>query len=384
VIKTLLVDTNRSSYPIYQWLIDKGHDVWVVGGNANEPLAKISRNYCQIDYSDVNALETFVDNLEFDFIIPGCTDISYKTCAEINRGRFSGIDTVDATRLINDKSEYRKLSKRLGISVPTVVGFNEALSLDVVIVKPVDSFSGRGISILLKPCRAELEKAFAEACAISTVGDAIIEEFVTGQLYSHSAFISKGQIVADFIVREDCTTNPCTVDTSFVEFDFDDSCLETLRKDVLSLFRELKLVDGLIHTQFIQKDDRYWLIETTRRCPGDLYALLIEMSTGYRYGASYTEPFLGGSNFPHSTDTLHRRIIRHTATSKEGESFCGVSFNKPIDLKLFVPLATFGEFIKPSPDGRAALFFLEASSNEDRDEIYNRLLARNLYSYNYH
>ena len=379
--KTLLVDTNRAAYTVYQALVSSGHDVWVVGASLQEPLAKIVPNYVQLDYSDSSKLTAFVEDMSFDFVVPGCTDVSYKACAEVSQGRFPGIDSVEATRAINDKKEFRKLANGLGISVPRSVNFDEALGMEAVIVKPVDSFSGRGISILRKPEREDLSKAFAEACAMAKTGSAIIEEFVTGQLYSHSAFISGGRIVADFIVREDCTTSPFTVDTSCVEFNFPEPLLGGLREDALSLVRELNLVDGLMHTQFIRKEDHYWLIETTRRCPGDLYALLIEMSTGYPYGASYVAPFVGKEQVPKSAARLQERIIRHTATSRHGESLWGFQFQKPVDLKFFVPLATAGERIESSPYGRAGLFFLSAANKVEQDSLYRSLLNGELYSY---
>lgn len=379
--RILLTDTNRAAYTVYQALVADGHDVWVVGANPHEPLAKIAANYVQLDYSDSSKLAAFVEAESFDFLVPGCTDVSYKSCAEVSKRRFPGIDSVEATRAINDKREFRKLANKLGISVPRLVSFDDALGMEAVIVKPVDSFSGRGISILRKPEREELSKAFADACAMSKTGSALIEEFVTGQLYSHSAFVSGGNIVADFIVQEDCTTNPFTVDTSCVEYEFPEGLLEGLRNDALSLVRELNLVDGLMHTQFIRKNDRYWLIETTRRCPGDLYALLIEMSSGYPYGASYAAPFVGKKQAPRSAAKLHERIIRHTATSRCGESLWGFQFNKPVDLKFFVPLASAGERIDPSPYGRAGLFFLAAASKDEQDLLYRNLLDGELYSY---
>lgn len=379
--RTLLVDTNRAAYTVYRALVSAGHDVWVVGANPDEPLARIVPNFIQLDYSNKDKLAAFVEEKSFDFIVPGCTDVSYKACADVSKGRFLGIDSVKATRALNDKSEFRKVASGLGISVPKLVNFDEALGMQAVIVKPVDSFSGRGIAILRRPEREVLPKAFAEACAMSKTGSAIIEEFVTGQLYSHSAFISGGRTVADFIVREDCTTNPFTVDTSCVEFDFPQPLLEGLRKDALSLVQELNLVDGLMHTQFIRKDDRYWLIETTRRCPGDLYALLIEMSTGYPYGASYAAPFVGGQQAPRSAAKLQERIVRHTATSRHGESLWGFQFKKPVDLRFFVPLAAAGDRIEPSPYGRAGLFFLAAASKGEQGSLYRNLLDGELYCY---
>ena len=75
--RTLLVDTNRAAYPIYQALCQLGHEVWVVGKNPGEPLAKLASNYFQLDYSDVDQLAAFVKEKSFDFLVPGCTDLSY-------------------------------------------------------------------------------------------------------------------------------------------------------------------------------------------------------------------------------------------------------------------------------------------------------------------
>lgn len=354
----------------------------MVGANSREPLAKICLNYIPLDYSDADALAGLIEKEEFDFLVPGCTDVSYKVCAEVNRGRFPGIDSVEATRRINEKSEFRSLAVELGIPVPRVVSFEEALELESVIIKPVDSFSGRGISILKNPNPETLTKAHEEACAVSKSREALIEEFVSGQLYSHSAFLEDGQVVADFIVREDCTTNPFTVDTSCMVFDFDPGLLQALRCNACKLFKHLELQNGLIHSQFILERGRYWIIEVTRRCPGDLYALLIEMSTGYPYGASYAASFLGEAPLPRSAGSLCERIIRHTATSRMGESLWGFHFSQPVDLRFFVPLAEAGEYIKPSPYGRAGVFFLAAKSDEEFNQIYNSLCKNKIYKYN--
>lgn len=382
--KALLVDTNRAAYTIFQSLLAKGHHVFVVGVNCHEPLAKICPNFIQLDYSDASALDALIDQEGFDFIVPGCTDVSYKACAEVNRGRFVGIDSVESTRAINDKSEFRGVSARLGIPVPKVLNFEEALHCDAVIVKPVDAFSGRGITIIKKPTRDSLQAAYSMGCEASKTRTALIEEFVSGQLYSHSAFLQAGKVVADFVVREDCTTNPFTVDTSKVVFDFPEKLRESLRVDACKLFNGLGLVSGLIHSQFILSGDRYWIIEVTRRCPGDLYALLIEMSTGYPYGASYAASFLGGAPLPQNAGTLQKRIIRHTATSKDGNALWGFSFKQPVNLRFFVPLATAGDFIKSSPYGRAGLFFLEAQSDKEQELLYQSLLTGRLYGFDYH
>ena len=216
MIQTLLVDTNRTAYPVYQALSSSGHEVSVVGGMPTETLAKLCPNYIPMDYSDVDSLDALVTEKGFDYLVPGCTDLSYTVCAEINRGRYPGIDTQETTQTIINKEQFRQTATKLGLSVPRVLSVAEAASVLDVIVKPVDAFSGRGIQVLHNPTPITIEAAIEVARIASASGRVLLEEFVSGQLYSHSAFIFDSRIVADFFVREDCSASPYAVDTSCV------------------------------------------------------------------------------------------------------------------------------------------------------------------------
>jgi biotin carboxylase len=380
--QTLLVDTNRAAYPIYQALRGLGHDVSVVGGKATETLAKLCPSYIALDYSDIKRLGELVKGRAFDYLVPGCTDVSYTACAAVNRGRFSGLDSPETTRRINDKAAFRQVAGELGLCVPRVLSETEAARAPAVIVKPADAFSGRGIQVLRNPTPPVVGSALADARAASKTGQALVEEFVDGQLYSHSAFVRRGKIVADFFVREDCSTSPFAVDISYVADELPIEMQRGLRKQVEALAVGLDLVDGLVHTQFIAREGGRWLIEVTRRCPGDIYALLIELSTGYPYAASYAAPFLGGhaQRGPASAN-VREHIIRHTVTATEGSALWGLRFNRPVDIRLWVPLATAGDMLAPSPAGRAAIIFFRAASKSDRDALYGELLAGALYSF---
>jgi hypothetical protein len=380
VSKVALIDTNRAAIPIYESLVGQGHEVWVVGADPHEPLAKICGNYRQLDYSDVSSLAAFIASEDFEFIVPGCTDVSYASCSQVSCGRFPGIDTPKITKALNDKSEFREIASQLGIPVPPVLDSEQAVGLDAVLAKPVDAFSGRGMSVLRKPRRAELEYALEKARAASPSGKALLEEFVSGQLYSHSAFVSGNRVVADFIVREDCVVDPFAVDTSCVEHDFSRTLLESLRTDALKLTTGLGLPDGLLHSQFILKDEQYWFIETTRRCPGDLYALLIEMSAGYPYASSYAAPFLGEMQVQAGAAPRRCEIIRHTATARAGESIWGVGFKRAVDLRCYVPLVSAGA----QGPCRVALLFLGAQNKSEQDTLYQSLLHGELYGWNPH
>ena len=118
----LLVDTNFSSGPIYQFLVQAGHNVTVVGGNPNDALAKCGDNYVNLDYSDTKQTRRLVVERKIDYLIPGCNDRSYMVCSEINvESRFPGIDPLATAEIINNKSKFRKFAAKHGLSTPQVL-----------------------------------------------------------------------------------------------------------------------------------------------------------------------------------------------------------------------------------------------------------------------
>lgn len=379
--KTLLVDTNRAAYPVYRELERLGHDIWVVGNDPFEPLARMVKNYISFDYSDLSKLDSLIEREQFDFLVPGCNDLSYAMCAEVNKGRFPGIDSTQVTRTINKKSMFNRLTKDLSIPSPASLTLSEAIEVRSVIVKPVDSFSGRGISVVIDPSEKNLNEAIELAASVSHTKEHTIEEFVDGQLYSYSAFLDSGQVKTGFVVREDCSANPFAVDISCVDFSFPDDLRYSLVRDVEALARHLELNSGLVHVQFILREGRYFVIEMTRRCPGDLYSLLIEHSTGYNYAAAYLSAFLGQS-IPEPTSALMQQeaIIRHTVTGCTGEPYFGLEFHQPVSIKRLVPLCSAGECFMSDLQCRAAIVFIQAESAEKKNKIYQQLIARKLYA----
>jgi formate-dependent phosphoribosylglycinamide formyltransferase (GAR transformylase) len=268
---------------------------------------------------------------------------------------------------------------QLGIPVPRVYSA-EGIEFEwPVIVKPVDAFSGRGVTRLDIGDASELAAAVMKARAASPSQKAIVEQFVEGQLYSHSAFLQNGRVAKDFIVIEYGTANPFAVDTSWVTTSFPAAVLARIRNDVALLAGALGLRNGLFHTQFIVRGDCYWFIEVTRRCPGDLYALLIEFSTGFPYGYAYAAPFIG-ELLPPYRPSESRSILRHTVSALLEGVFGGLRFEDSTSVRLFVPLAAAGEPLGVGPAGRVGVLFLDANSDSELLSLAKRTLDRNLYT----
>ncbi|PLK48670.1 acetyl-CoA carboxylase biotin carboxylase subunit family protein [Uliginosibacterium sp. TH139] len=382
--KVLLVDTNLASAPIAKALATAGHEVHVIGGNPEDYLAKTSPHYIQLDYSQQAELAALVDHEKFDYLVPGCNDRSYLMCAELAGSRgYPGMDSPEVTETINNKERFRAFANGINMPVPQVHAAETAPRDQPVIVKPVDAFSGRGVTILREFSEAQLQAAFEHARSVSRSRTCLVEDYVEGQLFSHSCFIRDKRVVAEFIVEEHGTANPFVVDTSRVVFDFPAGALARVRKSIEDMAQALKLVDGLIHTQFICQAEQFWIIEITRRCPGDLYSMLVELTTGMPYAAWYALPFTGQPLPALPELSAPRWIMRHTLSVPETTSLAALRFRRALQIECLLPLRLAGDEVLESPYGRIALLFVDAGSRQELDDLFAQTLARDLYSLNF-
>jgi len=379
VDNVILLDTNVSSAPIYEYLRSEGYAVHVVGRNPADFLAKAADNYVNLDYSDVEATQALVERLDARFLVPGCNDLSYETCAAISARRpFPGIDPPEAVRILGNKRDFRRYAARNDLPAPREIAEQDAVAGRPLIVKPVDAYSGRGVTALKAPTRADIDAAMSRAREYSQSGACIIEEFVEGQLYSHTAFLGEQGIVADFIVEEYGSINPFTVDTSCLVFDFDPAMLRAVRDAIEQIARDLNLRSGLIHTQFIANGGAFWIVEITRRCPGDLYSLLISLSTGFPYAENYARPFIGQPF--RGAGGERNALMRHTISVDREMSFGSLQFHQPLAIEKFLPLALAGDRMHPSPFGRIGLLFARAASGSDLKSLMQTTLRGELYT----
>ena len=387
--RVLLVDTNFSSMPLYNALISMGHEVHVCGANPKDALAQHSPHYHAIDYADSKALANLVDTLRIDHVVPGCNDRSYLSCTQakaltlFQRDAFAGLDSTEQSLLINDKQQFRRHAQQLGLTSPRFHGLDDATPNTPVIVKPSDSFSGQGISVIRQPTEKLIAQARALAARHSASGQTVVEDWIEGQLYSHSAFLLNQRIVQAHVVIEHCSAYPYAVDTSHLApEDLPANALVTLTHELERLAQSLSLGDGLLHTQFVWDGQQCWLIELTRRCPGDLYSQLIELSTGPGYVGQYLAPFLGQALEPQAQQGPHRHILRHTLTTESPSTLEHVSIEVPIQIERWVPIATVGHSLQKAPKGRIAILFANANDTEGLKSLAERATTRTLFRLN--
>lgn len=377
--KVLLIGTSFSAVPLYFKLKEQGYSVAVCGGLEHDPCHAYSDYSYKIDYSKKENLLELVQKEQFDYLVPSCNDFSYMSCAWVAQqcGGFSGYDAYETSTILHAKNKFREFTEKHGFPVPKAVNVTsqtDAQELHLkfpVLVKPSDSFSGKGITKVFH--QKDIPDAIAEALKNSRNAEAVIEEFIEGTLHSHSAFIGNGEIVFDVFVDEFCSVYPYQVDCSCLTTSLADELQSRVQQSITKLVKLLELNDGLLHTQFIVEGGDFWLIEPMRRCPGDLYGKMITLSTGVDYADLFIKPFLN-EPMPASVEKPHHKYIaRHTISVPKPLIF--TSFSHTIEAKTvqIVPLKNSGEVLEKAPYDKLGIVFAEFSTETELAANVHRL-----------
>jgi hypothetical protein len=375
--RVLLLDTSFAAGPIYAWLEQIGCEVWTIGNRPKDLLAcQAPERYIQANYADPTAVQAHVDRLNLDYVVPGCTDISIETAQQL-RVPLTRLDPPEIYQQLAGKAAFRALCKALDLPAPTAIPIEAFPRIGQYIAKPADAFSGHGVSTFDRLHEDAAIQAITLARAKSRSGEALIETYAQGQLYSYSCFLESQVVTDGVIVREGGSVTPYAVDTSYLVDDFSYSGLEILNQALDRLATHLSLVDGLLHAQFIWDGETPSLIELSRRCPGDLYPRLVQLSTGSPHAARYA-PYFVGETVPRS-QMMRRHILRHTVTA-EHKLYEGLWFNHPASIVELHPLAPI---VRKPPVAeqidRVAVLFVETLSKDALEEQYRYFLSRRAY-----
>src|SRR3954452_7013349 len=332
--KALLVGSSFSAAPIFFALKKRGIHVSVCGNREADPCRQYSDNSFLMDYSNRDELLHLVETEKFDYLVPTCNDYSYRSCAwTAQRLGFPGFDSYNVAATLHTKNEFRRLTEQFSLPAPKSRRQKAGQTIDTsslqypLLVKPVDSFSGRGVTKVM--VESDLPPAVEAALQSCRGNEAVLEEFVDGNLHSHSAFISNKEVVFDVFVDEYCTVYPYQVDCSNHPSLLPAAVQDAVRQSVVRLVKILGLTDGLLHTQFIADGERFWIIKCRRRSPGDLSGPLGKLSTAIQYTDLYIRPFLGEPISPSPGFQEAKCCGRHTISIDQSLVSYAFSHNIP-------------------------------------------------------
>jgi biotin carboxylase len=387
----------RWQVPWIQFLKNKGHRIILVDPNENTWCSDYADTFFKSDVKDVEAIWKFikVNSYPISCVTSEQTDVSTIPVAILSERLGTPCIPVEVVKKFTDKYLSKKHAST--INKNHVPAFTEICSprqlIEFVnttgstcIVKPSDSQSSRGISIL-QPGLSEsnAHEKFENALRYGTNDYVIAEEFITGTEITVEGIVLSGK---HFILATSRKKHFRTGIASELAYPLitESQLLNSLTEYHNKVVESTGIPFGITHTEYIidEKTGSFHLIEMACRGGGSLIPSTIApwVSNVDIYDLHYRQ-LLGGEKITALPHTLaSRSAILHFLEFPAGKvkSISGLEACREIagihtiDLE-FKP----GDTIYPAADDRGRQGFLIVLANtEDEsrriiEEVYNRL-----------
>jgi len=284
--KILILNGSHSEIPLIQAAKKMGFHVITTGNDPTLIGHSLSDEYHQSDFSNKYEILELSKKLDIDAVCSCANDFGAITASYVSEQMgFSGHDSYEKTLILHHKDLFKEFAIKNNIATPYAKGYNtvkEALN-DVenytfpLIIKPIDLTGGKGVTKVLS--KKEYKDAVEIAYNISPLKRFVVEEFFEGTQHSFSAFIVNKKVVFYFSDNEYSFLNPYLVSTSAAPADNINRVSKALIENSEIIIKELELVDGIFHIQYLFDGKKAQIIEITRRCSGDLYPYPVNNST---------------------------------------------------------------------------------------------------------
>ena len=289
--KLLLLGGGHAEIPLIKAAQALGWYV-ITTGNAREGLGHpYADKNIFADFSDKNAMLELARAEGVSAVCSGCNDFALLSTVYVcEKLGLPGHDSYATSLEIHHKDKYRALATRLGIPTPRALVVRNAREFDKavagltfpIIVKPIDLTGGKGIHRAANI--EEAREAYRDACSRTREDHIVVEEFVQGSNHGFSAMLVKGKVAFAFADNEQYYINKYMVSGANTPGSTPAAGLAKLRDYSERIARELHLVDGILHIQYIERaDGTPVIIEICRRPPGDLYIKFVQYATGVDY-----------------------------------------------------------------------------------------------------
>ena len=293
--KILILGTKNYDYDLNNVLIKKGFDVYFCG-NSRSPLIPKDK-WININYTDITSLNNFINlNKDFKYIIPGSNDLAYLSVSELiynkNLNNLIKIDTLKVAKDYLLKSRFRKNQLSNFVNFPKKLDIQNIKNREEKFLLKNDGLSG-GKGIFFFENWIEFKKAKNN---INYNRDSTFEDFIDGSGHAASFFLVNKKIRIEFFDNEYYAKDKLAVIATSTPTLLNENLKEKLRNFCKEYATKQNLCDGLFHIQCIKSKEKIFIIECTRRLPGDYYHIFSSLYLQKSYLTYYVNGFLNEVN----------------------------------------------------------------------------------------
>ena len=289
--KLLFLGTSAASVSMVKYAKKEGAYVIVTDNLRATPLsAKFYANeYADISTYDIEKLYEYALNKKIDGVFCGVSENNllnvYKLCKLLNLPCYF---TEEQWELCENKENFKALCKKFNVPIPlgyTIDMVNKNLIQYPVIVKPVDSSAGKGITICFSD--NELLNAYKIAKQESKTNKALIEQYICGDEIT-AVYTIKDKNVSLSLVRDrypslDHENVTSQFDASVAPSIYYEIFLKTANEPLIQLLKGIKSSVATVFFQGIVSNNKVYIFECGYRMNGLCDFYNIESTRGLNY-----------------------------------------------------------------------------------------------------
>jgi len=333
--KILILGGSHRDIPLIEAAQELGFFVITLGDRDYYLGHQYSDKFYKVDFNNLARIKEIVKHENVDYLLPGSGEASYLNTVQLSHELKKGcFDELGVARLVHNKWKFKEFCLENTVSTPVGVYYADDLDLEdvklPVVVKPTNLSGGRGVKVAYD--LSSLQVAIANAQ--ETSGEIFLEEFIEGELIAYSVFIKDGKVAYEFIGRDDTYKNKYLI-TSAYPIRLAPETQKKLQLDVEKIANALSLVDGMFHLQVIVNGLTPYIIDVTRRIPGDFYPYLIEYCDQVEYSKAVVKSYIGKAlNQELQPKGEHSFVIRHCVMADRNGLFTNIKIHKSIEDKV--------------------------------------------------
>ncbi len=271
-MKNALLLNNTHSETEFITILKKYYNKIYTLGN-QRPYNKDSKiRHIKLDYRNYKRIKSLKKKYNITDIFPGANDFTLLSLANL---RIKHIDSLSVIKTLHNKELFRNFNKDINIYSLRDLKKKYINKLDYpLLAKPKLGHGGKGI------IKIDSQKKL-NSLPKKIKNNYIIEEFIEGSNHGVFTLIKKKKIILTFVDTEQRFINPYTVSSTINYSSISNVIKKKIKKKILEIIKKLKLKDGIFHVQLIfnKKTKKFYIIEVTRRLPGDNYLKFIKYST---------------------------------------------------------------------------------------------------------
>lgn len=287
-MKALVVAGGIAQAALIQEL--KGRGIYTILADKNPKAVAVpyADAFYPVSTLDEDGILNLAIDEKVDFVITACADqvllVVAKVCEKLNLPCYIDYNTA---KLVSDKTYMKDIFEKNNIPTSKHVimkTFDENKIKDLefpIVVKPVDSYSSRGVKKVRE--FSELQPAFEEAAEISRTKTAIVEEFCEGEELTVDVYVEDGKAhvltvsISDKIADKDKfviyrTKNPAPIS------DVTKSQIEETAQKIAEAF---KIKNSPMLIQLISDGKKISVLEFCARTGGSIKYRLIKKASGF-------------------------------------------------------------------------------------------------------